>query len=77
MTVNLMEICATLRVCIFRGFALSWTELIFVQKSGFSGFGESDIDTNLRMFMNTFTWEVLDSRPSALPRLLILYVKLI
>jgi len=29
-TVNLKEIYATLIVCIFRGFALPWTELIFI-----------------------------------------------
>jgi len=76
-TVNLKEICATLRVCIFRGFALSWTKLIFIQKSGFPGFGKSYTDTKLQMFWDTYTWEILNTSPSAHARLTIGYVKLI
>jgi len=76
-TMDLMQICATLRVRIFCGLSLPWTELTFIQESGFPGFGESDIDTNLRMFWDTFTWRILDSRPSS-PRLTIVkYVKLV
>ena len=57
-------------------FALRWTELISNQKHGVLGFGESDIETRLQMFWDTFTWDILSSRPSTPPRLTVLYVKL-
>jgi len=54
-TVNLKEICATLRVRTFCAPALHWTELIFVQEGWFLGFSESDINTKLQKFWDTFT----------------------
>lgn len=44
------------------GFQLPETELIFIQERGFPGFGELDVDTKLRTFWDTFTWEILDSQ---------------
>jgi len=57
-------------------FALRWTELISNQRHGVPGFDESDIETRLQMFWDTFTWDILSSRPSTSPRLTVLYVKL-
>jgi len=74
-TAVLKQICATLRVRTFHGLALLWTKLILNQEDGFPGFGESDIETRLQMFWDTFTWETLSCRPSAPPRLTVLYVK--
>ena len=76
-TVKLKQFYATLRVRTFCGPASHWTELMLFQESGFLGFSEPDIDTKLRMFWDTFTWDILNSSPSAPPRLLIQYVKLI
>ena len=77
-TVNLKQICVTMRVRTFCGLPLPWTELIFIQESGYSGFGESDVDTKLRIFWNTFTWVIPDSRSSSVssPILRIRYFRL-
>ena len=47
---RLEAFCATLRVRTFRSFTLPWTPLICIQKSGFPGSGESDVDTRPQLF---------------------------
>ena len=57
--------------------SINLTELIFIQESGYHGFGESGVDTELRIFWNTFTWVILDARSSSAssPVLTIRYLK--
>jgi len=76
-TVKLKQIYANLRVSTFHDILLTQTELIFAQESGVPGFGESDLDTKLQMFWDTFTWETLKFSPSTSPRLTIQYANLI
>jgi len=53
-TVKLKKFCATLRVRTFCILHHTGGANVF-QESGFPGFSESDIDTKLRMFLDTFT----------------------
>jgi len=76
-TMVLKQICATLRVRTLRGLLLPWTALIFIQESGFPGFGKPDIDTEVRMFWDTFTWKTLDSCPESPGSMVVEYAKLI
>jgi len=76
-TMVLKQICATLRVRTFCGLLLPWTALIFIQESGFPGFSESDMDNEVRMFWDIFTWKTLDSPPSSPGLAVVKYVKLI
>jgi len=51
--------------------------LIFIQESDLPGFDEPDVATKLQIFWDTFTWEIVKSRPLPPPRLSIGYFKLI